>query len=297
MSRLWFRAPAFHTHLTSFLWMFDLKVGATVITLFALFNKIAGLYGIIAIFQGGTFSQVTLYIYSLLTLVFFLWAMQGIADEDTARVLKYSHLFLADHLISTAWTFFFGLDWFLANKHDGEKPPLNEYQAGLMGLIESIESKYETSKNVHHEPLVGQARVDAAQRVWKGERSFSATVLILGWLVKIYFALVLYSYALHLRHGTYRSLPLSKSSGYNQANGAYHAVRGQSFELGAVEEEDLPAWSDEEDGEHHATSTATSAAATSAPARTATPSESAGVGIARPQSRVGRKGSLHNVTE
>lgn len=185
MSRVRFRLPAFHTVLTSFLGVLDLRAGATVITLFALFNKIAGIYGVIAIFQGGTFPQVSLYLYSILTLLVFLWAIQGISDEDTNKVMRFAHLFLADHMLSTTWTLYFGMAWFLYNPHDGEKPPLNEYQRGLMGLIETIESQYETSKNVHHEPLVGQARIDAAQRVWKGERAFSATVLVFGWLIKV----------------------------------------------------------------------------------------------------------------
>jgi len=177
--------PAFHANLTSFFFILDLKVGCTIITLFALFNKIAGIYGIIAIFQGGTFSQVSLYLYSIFTIFVFLWAIQGISDEDTPRVMKFSHVFLADHMLSSTWTLYFGLDWFLYMKHDGEKPKLNEYQEGLMGLIERIESQYETGKNVHHQPLEGQARIDAAQSVWKGERGFSAGVLSLGWLIKV----------------------------------------------------------------------------------------------------------------
>lgn len=186
MSRIRFRLPAFHANLTSFLFILDLKVGCTIITLFALFNKIAGIYGIIAIFQGGTFSQVSLYLYSILTIFVFLWAIQGISDEDAQRVMKFAHVFLADHLLSSTWTLYFALDWYLYRKHDGEKPKLNEYQSGLMGLIESIESKYETpGKKVHHTLLEGQARIDAAQSVWKGERGFSAAVLASGWLLKV----------------------------------------------------------------------------------------------------------------
>lgn len=53
-----------------------------------------------------------------------------------------------------------------------------------MNLIEQIESQYET-KGVHHSPLEGQARIEAAQQVWKGESSFSSTVLAMGWLLKV----------------------------------------------------------------------------------------------------------------
>ena len=59
-----------------------------------------------------------------------------------------------------------------------------------MALIESIEDQYvgagsEGMKSAHHTPLVGQERVDAAQRVWKAESSFSASVLIAGWALKV----------------------------------------------------------------------------------------------------------------
>ncbi|UZJ51130.1 hypothetical protein CBS101457_000450 [Exobasidium rhododendri] len=188
-------------------------------------------------------------------------------------------------------------------KHDGDKPKLNEYQEGLMGLIESIERQYEApGKKIHHTLLVGQARIDAAQSVWKGERGFSAAVLSLGWLLKIYFALVLYSYALHLRHGTYRKLPLSKPSGYGQQNGNYRAVRGQSFELGAVEdEEELPGWSDdEEDAESSKPSKEQSKLSTGdRPATTPNVESSTSIGqeISRPQSRsqvAAKRGSVRD---
>ena len=297
MSRVRFRFPSFHNQLTSFLGFLDLRVGATVITLFALFNKIAGIYGVIAIFQGGTFSQVSLYLYSLITLFLFLWAIKGISDEDSSKVMRYSHLFLADHMLSTAWTLYFGLAWFLFNPHDGQKPPLNEYQEGLMGLIESIESQYETNKNIHHVPLTGQARIDAAQRVWKGERGFSAFVLIFGWMIKIYFALILYSYALHLRHGTYRTLPLSKPSNFIQTNGNYQPIRGQSFELEGVEEEaeeQVGEWEEENEALRSSKNKNQNSSIGNGTARSDGENAQLGAGISRPLSRSAGRSINHS---
>lgn len=73
------------------------------------------------------------------------------------------------------------------------------------------------------------ARKLAAEEIWQSERGFAAAVLIFGWCVKVgpdncataqmdaadgsaqvYFILCLYSYAIHLRRGTYHSLPLSR---------------------------------------------------------------------------------------
>ncbi|GAC98459.1 hypothetical protein PHSY_006053 [Pseudozyma hubeiensis SY62] len=250
-SRLYLRLPnlpSFHRAITSFLGFMDLKIGASILTLFALFNKTAGVYGILAVFQGGTFSQVALYLYSIATIVLFLWGLKGISDEDAQHVLTYAHLFTLDHMISTFWTLLFTFNWFYFTPHDGQPTTTqSSHQTGLMDLIETLESQYRTPEEMlklHHEKLTPEQRKMSANQIWKEEKDFSAAVLTLGWLVKIYFALVLYSYALHLRHGTYRTLPLSKASASSAAsrNGGrseyrYHPV---------VEEEELESWSDDE---------------------------------------------------
>ncbi|KDN40429.1 DUF1753-domain-containing protein [Tilletiaria anomala UBC 951] len=190
---------------STFMGLFDLKQGSTVISLFALFNKIAGVYGILAVFSGGTFAQVSLYAYSILSIGALLWGLRGISDEDPRVVLRYSHFFAFDHLLSSFWTFFFAYSTFSA-PHKGERPPLALHQQGLMDLIENLELQYEIPGKVqHHSPITGEARVHGAQEVWNFEKGFAATVLIAGWLLKIFFALTLYSYALHLRHNTVSS--------------------------------------------------------------------------------------------
>lgn len=65
---------------TSFLGLFDLKQGSSVISLFAMFNKIAGVYGILAVFSGGTIAQVSLYLYSIVSIGALLWGLRGISD-------------------------------------------------------------------------------------------------------------------------------------------------------------------------------------------------------------------------
>jgi hypothetical protein len=44
-----------------------------------LFNKVAGVYGLIAIFTGGTLAQLTMYIYSILGLLLFVWGLRAVA--------------------------------------------------------------------------------------------------------------------------------------------------------------------------------------------------------------------------
>jgi hypothetical protein len=66
--------------LSVFLYGVDLKLGATLVSLLGLLNKVAGVYGIMAVFTGGTFAQVSLYVYSVATLLVFLWGLKSIAE-------------------------------------------------------------------------------------------------------------------------------------------------------------------------------------------------------------------------
>lgn len=255
MPRLYLRMPKtmLTKYVTSFSGFMDIKVGCQIISLFSLFNKIAGVYGIIAVFQGGTFAQVSLYIYSIATIPLFIWGLKGISDEKHQVVLRYAHLYFLDHLISTAWTMLFGIWWYSYAKHDGHPVSNSSHQAELMSLIESLESHYRTPEQmaqlrhstINTDTPEGAAeaalRTQRARQIWHAERGFAAGVLILGWLIKvrtawqltqIYFAIVLYAYALHLRHGTYWMLPLSKSRRANAVHAsAYHPAPTESDEV------------------------------------------------------------------
>ena len=45
-----------------------------------LLNKVAGVYGLIAVFTGGSFAQLSMYIYSVGTLIALIWALRAVAD-------------------------------------------------------------------------------------------------------------------------------------------------------------------------------------------------------------------------
>ncbi|GAA95030.1 uncharacterized protein L969DRAFT_95993 [Mixia osmundae IAM 14324] len=186
--------------LTSFIGLFDIKIGATIITLFALLNKVAGVYGIIAVFHGGTFAQVSMYLYSLATAGLCIWGLKGVAEESVERTLTYAHLYALDHFISTVWTAFFAIVWYVYDPHDGRRIANSDAQRELMGEGTNV------GQVGGSDP---EARAMAAQAVWREERAFSGFVILIGWFVRIYFILCLYSFAIHVRRGTYSSLPLS----------------------------------------------------------------------------------------
>ncbi|GAA5902039.1 hypothetical protein JCM5296_007561 [Sporobolomyces johnsonii] len=195
------RRLRFSPMLDSFCGM-DLKLGATLISLFAVLNKVAGAYGMLAVLTGGgaalsqPIGQLTMYIYSIASLFGFVWGLQRIAEENGAKTLIYAHLFAIDHLVSTLWTSLFAVIWYVYVPHDGRRVANSDAQKAMMGANTGT-------------GLDDQTRIDAAASVWKGERGFSAAVLVIGWLLKVYFILVLYSFALHLRRGTYSTLPQS----------------------------------------------------------------------------------------
>ncbi|GAA5987497.1 hypothetical protein JCM10908_001978 [Rhodotorula pacifica] len=181
----------------------DLKLGATLVSLFALLNKVAGAYGMLAVVLSGgaalsqPLGQITMYLYSIVSLVGFIWGLQKISEENGDKTLRYAHLFAIDHLVGTVYTTFFAVVWYVYVPHDGKRIANSEAQKAMMGGSQTGII------------MDDAARTAAAMGVWQSERGFSAAVLVIGWLLKVYFVAILYSFAQHLRHGTYASLPSS----------------------------------------------------------------------------------------
>jgi len=187
---------------TSFLGALDLKTGVIIALLFALLNKVAGVYGLIAMLTGagGSFAQLSLYTYSVLALMALAWGLRVVQEEDPKKTFYFAHLFFADHIFSTAWTVFFAVVWWLWTPHDGRRQANSAAQAAMM------EHGKQTAQH-----LTQEERRLAAMSIWNHEKGLAAAVIIITWMFKIYFALIIYSYAIHLRKGSYRCLPLSRS--------------------------------------------------------------------------------------
>ena len=66
--------------LTGFVRIFDLKLGSEIITYFAILNKVAGVYGLLAVFFGGNLAQLSLYLYSVATLLACAWGLRQIGE-------------------------------------------------------------------------------------------------------------------------------------------------------------------------------------------------------------------------
>jgi len=123
-------------------------------------------------------------------------------------MLYFAHIFFADHILNTIWTVYFAVQWWLYTPHDGRR---NANSPAQQALIDAYIGE--------HQGISEDERAAAAERVWRAEKAQALTIIILGWLVKFYFAALLYSFAHHLRRGSFRSLPLSRTLSRTHMNG------------------------------------------------------------------------------
>ncbi|POW18367.1 hypothetical protein PSHT_05946, partial [Puccinia striiformis] len=215
--------------LSSFLGFFDIKLGVTIICLISLLNKVVGFYGILAIFHGANLTQISMYLYNILTIGLVIYGLQA-TGENPRRTFVYANSLLLDHLISTLYLVYFGIEWYYKNPHDGRREAHGDAQKKrLFSNTTShqisppfiLKKYYHKGKrcsicvlmsmmNPNAPRLSPELRKEAAQAIWKEERGFASAILGLVWLTKLYFIFVVYSFALHLRRGSYTTLPLSR---------------------------------------------------------------------------------------
>lgn len=134
-------------------------------------------------------------------------------QEDARQTLYFAHLFSADYVLSTVWTAYFAAVWWWHTPHDGARQANSQAQADLVAAAKLAAP-----------PLPEVQRVEAARAIWAREQGTAFAVILLSWFSKIYLALLIYSYAMHLRKGTYRALartvPPQRPVGAAAADGA-----------------------------------------------------------------------------
>ncbi|EIW65733.1 hypothetical protein M231_04271 [Tremella mesenterica] len=204
--RIGFRPLRPEAVFSSFLGLLDIKLGSEIILLFGLINKVAGLYGLITIFVGGSFLQLLFYAYSTATLFAFLWALRIVKSETAVPTLLISHLYTIDHAILTIFHYLFYQHYWYSVPHDGRRVSNSQAQQDLINLAAS-RGEIEDPALTQDDPATEELRAALAGEIWQTEKVFAGWTLIAGWLLKIYFILILYSYAAHLRSSTYHTLP------------------------------------------------------------------------------------------
>lgn len=157
-------------------------------------NKVAGIYGLIALLTGagGNAAQLTLYIYSALALIGLSWGIRAVnqvrhpsdylshpyspftMQENPKHMLYFAHIFFADHILNTIWTVYFIVQWWLYTPHDGRR---NANSPAQQALIDGYIGEHQTMSEAE--------RTAAAERVWHAEKAQALTIIILGWLIKV----------------------------------------------------------------------------------------------------------------
>ncbi|KAL7421769.1 hypothetical protein Q5752_003540 [Cryptotrichosporon argae] len=210
--RLSFRKPQPDAVFSSFLGILDIKLGCEIVLLFGLINKVAGVYGLITIFVGGSFLQLLFYGYSIATLFAFQWALRVVKSESTSQSLLVAHLYTLDHAVQSLAHYLFFRHYWYAVPHDGRRVSNSQAQQDLIDLALSRGEIAQAETGGAGGVAMDELRAALAGEIWRQEKGYAVATLLFGWLIKLYFIFVLYSYAAHLRTSTYHALPTTSRS-------------------------------------------------------------------------------------
>ena len=204
----------------SFLYLMSLRTGTELITLSLLLNKVSGLYGLLALLTGLHLSplQFSMYIYSLLALLVGALLAPHIRTQSPFHCLALACFYILDSVVNAAYTAAFAITWFLViSQHHsdafGDKPP------GAGGeMIDDTAGFTSPTFNVTHVDVAvapDQGIAPGQEAVAVGTPGFTTTaagpsighgvlqpesisgivVICALWAVRVYFILVVMSYA------------------------------------------------------------------------------------------------------
>lgn len=216
----------------SVLGFISLRSATELIFLTILFNKVTGLYGILAVFTGYDLNalQLSHYIYSLVILGLVAWLFSAIRKpEQPLKVLGLAFILILDSVINAIYTGLFGAGWFIVLAQHLNEGKINDTAPGT-GTIDDTSGFTSPEHNVTNveivvepdtESLVGQKgtaygeqSVTFSSAVFESGSMASITVISLLWIIRVYFCLVVLSYA----RGVVRSYVLTTSSGYTHTD-------------------------------------------------------------------------------
>ena len=95
------------------------------------------------------------------------------SQEDPKHTLYFAHVFFADHILSTAWTVYFAVVWWIYTPHDGRQDITSTAQKEIMEAGGGVRNMTEAE------------RTAAATALWDQEKGTAAAVITLGWISKV----------------------------------------------------------------------------------------------------------------
>ncbi|PKK43661.1 hypothetical protein CI102_13634 [Trichoderma harzianum] len=154
----------------------SLQTGTELISLALVFNKVTGVYGLLAILTGFQLSlfQLTTYVYCIGVLGLLVYLIPHIRKQSPFECLALAWLYVIDAIINGASTVAFGMDWYFATASSNGSSLPDMVAEGMEGL------RRETAV---HGDVVPQ-------------ETAASMLLITGLtLIRVYFSLVVMNYA------------------------------------------------------------------------------------------------------
>jgi inositol phosphorylceramide synthase regulatory subunit len=193
--------PADAMDTQTFFGLVSLQSGAELITLALLFNKVTGVYGLLAILTGYSLSalQLSLYLYSLIVLVLLAFLIPHIRKQSALENLALAWLYLLDTMVNGAYTAAFAASWYL--KSQAEAAAEDAARAGI-----SQPSERQGADGIPTPGLeAGNATMSDAdialnKALGAQDTAMSMVLIIAFTLVRFYFSLVVGAYARQVIH-------------------------------------------------------------------------------------------------
>lgn len=161
----------------------SLQTATELISLALVFNKVTGVYGLLAILTGFQLSllQFSTYLYSIAVLVALVFLIPHIRKQSPFECLALAWLNIIDTCINAADTAVFGLEWYFTTSSSSStttQPPAEYIPDMVAEGMENIRQQ-----TINHGAVVPQ------------ETAASMIMVIALVLVRVYFSVVVMAYA------------------------------------------------------------------------------------------------------
>ena len=200
----------------------SLRTGTELSTLSLLLNKVSGFYGLLALLTGLHLSplQLSMYIYSILALLIAVGLARHIRTRSPFHCLALAIFFVFDSVINAAYTAAFGITWFLVlSQHhsnaSGQKAPgaggqtmgdaagftSPEYNVSHVEVAVAPdqgipgESQDAVTAGSPGSSISTTAAPNLGHGILQPESLSSVFVICALWVVRVYFVLIVMSYA------------------------------------------------------------------------------------------------------
>ncbi|KAF2162467.1 hypothetical protein M409DRAFT_27092 [Zasmidium cellare ATCC 36951] len=242
----------------SLLHFVSLRTAAEFINLTLIINKVTGFYGILALFTGYHLNplQLSHYIYSLVILGLVTWLMPAIRRPDQPlRNVALAWIYVLDTVVNSVYTALFSAGWFMLLSQHLQEPGKDSPIGGSAGTMNEVAGFTDPEHNVTQvevvaEPApgllagqqavaIGHSEASLSQSVLQSDSMTSIALLAAFIIVRIYFCMIVLSYARsmlrqYVASTSNSSASYSDTSDPTMAENPFREGREESSKLGRL---------------------------------------------------------------